>query len=126
MLRIVTHPDIKNTAIIDKEILDSVQSLMKGKFAKMMAFFLEDSSRYVCQIEEALAGNNINAVAMPAHSLKSSSNQMGALYLSTIARRIEDISRHPTDKNSALKKISDILPELKTALEETQSAYRSL
>lgn len=75
------------TEIFDMRIVQEAKDTMKTKFPLMVEYFLEDSQIYVNDIKSG------KTVTEAAHTLKSSSRQMGAVKLSNIAREIEEVSR---------------------------------
>lgn len=112
--------------VIDHSILQETRSIMKAKFPKMLQFYIEDCLLYVEKIEDGVKRNSIDAVIYPAHTLKSSSNQMGALRLSAIAKDIELETRAISQGQGSLELIQKKLPVLKKTLEETLEVYKML
>ena len=110
--------------ILDDEIISEAKDMMKSKFPTMISYFLEDSTMYVTQVEEAFAANDVEALVPPAHTLKSSSRQMGAILLSDIAKDIELAAREVAKGNNSINEIKTKISELKDALEKTHEAYK--
>ncbi len=116
---------IVSASVLDLAAVSEAKAMMKDKFPKMIGYFLEDSVMYVKQVEDGLAANNAEAVVPPAHTLKSSSRQMGAIVLSGIAKDMELTAREVVKGNGSLDPIRARLPELKDALSKTQQAYEA-
>ena len=81
-----------------------------GLLGELIDMFLEDAPERMRDITEGLAAHDIGRVERGAHTLKSSSANIGALGLSDLCRRIVESSRtnHP-----------ERLPELCRASEES-------
>ena len=92
-----------------------------GLLGELIDIFLEDAPERMKDITEGLATGDIGRVERGAHTLKSSSANIGALGLSDLCRRIVESSR----SNQA-----DRLPELcrasERSLSEAALALRSL
>ena len=61
--------------------------------ADLVQMFLQDAPGRMKQIEEALASGDIKALEHAAHTLKSSSANIGARGLSAICKRMEELAR---------------------------------
>ena len=72
--------------ILDPVLLAEAKAMLQEKFSRIVGYFLEDSARYISEIEAGLASQQIDAVVPPAHTLKSSAWQIGACRLSNIAK----------------------------------------
>ena len=76
--------------LIDTEILDELRAMLGGEVDHLIDVFLEDTPRLVSQLENAASsGPDYAALRDAAHSLKSSSANLGAMSLSAAAKRIE-------------------------------------
>ncbi len=76
--------------LIDHEVLDELRAMLGGEVDRLIDVFLEDTPRLITDLENA-ASNGPDYVALrdAAHSLKSSSANLGAMSLSAAAKRIE-------------------------------------
>ncbi len=109
------------TNIFDLNALSEAKETMKGKFTTMVQYFLEDSESYIASIKNAMANNNVEAIISPAHTLKSSSRQMGAQYLSDIAMEIEAQAREQSSQGKAeIAIFKQLLADLESAFAETK------
>ena len=113
------------STVLDEAVISEVKDMMKDKFPTMLSYFIEDSEMYVKQTEEGFAANSAEEIVSPAHTLKSSSKQMGAMLLSDIAKDIEANAREIVNGNGELDNLKPRLPELKDALEKTLEALKS-
>ena len=75
--------------VLATEVLQELEAVMGSEYLSLIKLFLEDAPKQIQQLEQAAAENNIHGMIAPAHTLKSSSANLGALALSTIAKRIE-------------------------------------
>ena len=76
-------------AVLDDEVLAELREVMGPEFGNLVQMFLVDAAKYIRQLEEAAAGNDIEKMVAPAHTLKSSSANLGAMAVSAAAKRIE-------------------------------------
>jgi signal transduction histidine kinase/CheY-like chemotaxis protein/HPt (histidine-containing phosphotransfer) domain-containing protein len=74
---------------LDTGILDELAEVTGPGLARIILVFLEDAPRLISQLETASTIPDLEAMRAAAHSLKSSSANMGALALSAAAKRIE-------------------------------------
>jgi CheY-like chemotaxis protein/HPt (histidine-containing phosphotransfer) domain-containing protein len=79
--------------VLDREIVDDLREIMGDEFVSLVRVFLEDAPRALGKLEMAAARNDLEALVGPAHSLKSTSANLGALALSDLARTIEHGAR---------------------------------
>lgn len=82
-------PAAANAAVLDDEVLAELREVMGSEFGNLVQMFLVDAAKYIQQLEEAAAGNNLDQMIAPAHTLKSSSANLGAMAVSAAAKRIE-------------------------------------
>lgn len=64
-----------------------------GLLAELIDLFLSDAPARLREVEVGLAKGDITLVQRAAHTLKSSSANIGAMTLSGICRRIEELAR---------------------------------
>ena len=75
--------------VLDPEIVDELRALLGGEVDRLIAVFLEDTPRLIQALENAALGPDYKGLREAAHSLKSSSANLGALSLSAAAKRVE-------------------------------------
>ncbi|WP_394001820.1 ATP-binding protein [Luteimonas sp. WGS1318] len=75
--------------VIDPDVLDDLRALLGDEVDRLIDVFLEDTPRLLATLENAVDGPDYSALREAAHSLKSSSANLGAMSLSAAARRIE-------------------------------------
>ncbi|MDH3663487.1 MAG: response regulator, partial [Alphaproteobacteria bacterium] len=105
--------------ILDLEAVEDVHAAMGDEFPTMIRFYLEDSAGYIAALDAAFAEGEITAMVSPAHTLKSSSAQIGAIQVSTIARVLEETTRMIVETPDAKKtaELPDMISRLRVAFE---------
>lgn len=90
---------------IDRSVLNRLKDLqMEGKpdiFERIITAFCTSSDPLVAGLREALAGHDLNVLQNTAHSLKSSSANVGAIKLSALNKELELECRNITLENAA-------------------------
>ncbi len=112
--------------VLDTEILEDIKKTMASKFDEIVNYYLEDAGEYVFSIKEGYDDNSAAAIIHPAHTLKSSSSQMGAMKLSEIARKIEETSRESKEDGSSIDSIKELvlsLPDELAAVNDAMKAF---
>ncbi len=107
---------------IDRSIFDELLDVMGSEFAALVKVYLEDTPKNLKILTEAAARNATDAMIAPAHSLKSTSANLGALQLSDVAKRIEHNARSSIltnpeqDAREAVEEFERAAAELKSLL----------
>lgn len=83
----------REAVLLDTALLEEAKDLLKDKFDFLLGCYIDDVASYIREIQQAVAGRDVEAVVRPAHTIKSTSKRMGALRLSEIARDIELAAR---------------------------------
>jgi len=81
---------------LDSEIIEELWSAMGDQFKMLVDVFLDDAPGHLTKLEAAAVLGDIAAMAGPAHALKSSSANLGALQVSAAAKHIEHGARDRT------------------------------
>ena len=89
----VMIPEPPAGPVLNREIVDDLREIMGDEFISLVKVFLEDAPRALGKLELAAGRGDLDALVGPAHSLKSTSANLGALALSDIARTIEHGAR---------------------------------
>jgi signal transduction histidine kinase/CheY-like chemotaxis protein/HPt (histidine-containing phosphotransfer) domain-containing protein len=80
-------------APIDASIIGDLLDTMGGEFGDLVRVYLEDAPQRIRAIETAAETGDAASQIAPAHTLKSSSANIGATMLSELARGIEHAAR---------------------------------
>ncbi len=83
-------------ASIDRAVLNELREVLGDEVDKIIAVYLEDAPRLIAQLEHAVSASNPIALRIAAHTLKSSSANVGAMTLSNAARDLEYGARDGT------------------------------
>jgi signal transduction histidine kinase/DNA-binding response OmpR family regulator/HPt (histidine-containing phosphotransfer) domain-containing protein len=75
--------------VLDLEVIEELRSIMGAEYQGLIRLFFEDAPQHIAKLQTALAGNDVPAMVAPSHTLKSSSANLGAMALSSVAKRIE-------------------------------------
>jgi signal transduction histidine kinase/CheY-like chemotaxis protein len=75
--------------VLDLEIVEELRALLGGEVERLIAVFLEDTPRLIQALENAALRPDYAGLREAAHSLKSSSANLGAMSLSAAAKRVE-------------------------------------
>jgi signal transduction histidine kinase/CheY-like chemotaxis protein len=82
-------PAASGDPIIDDSALDELYAVIGADASRIVTVFLEDAPHLLAQLERAALAPDFTALREAAHSLKSSSANLGAMALSAAAKRIE-------------------------------------
>ena len=76
--------------LIDWKAFGETRNLLGAGFVRILGYFLEDGTKSVAAIEEAMRLKDSAKLVMPAHTLKGEAWQFGANRLALLAEEIED------------------------------------
>jgi signal transduction histidine kinase/CheY-like chemotaxis protein len=75
--------------VLDREILGELRTVLGAELDKLIDLFLDDTPMLLARLEAAALTPDFNELREAAHSLKSSSANLGAMALSSAAKRVE-------------------------------------
>ena len=81
------------SAALDPQILEDLLSAMGDQFKHLVRVYLEDAPGHLAKLEAAVMVGDIEGLIAPAHALKSSSANLGAMQVSLAAKLIEHGAR---------------------------------
>ena len=79
--------------MLDRGVLDELHAVIGDAALQIVAVFLEDAPAMVRQLQQAAQNGDEPRLQALAHTLKSSSANVGVLSLSAVAQRIEHEAR---------------------------------
>ncbi len=85
----ITIGQAAEVPVLDDETLDELYAVIGADAGRIVAVFLEDAPQLLAQLEQAALTPDLPALRDAAHSLKSSSANLGAMALSLAAKRVE-------------------------------------
>ena len=88
--------------VLDASVLEDLEAMLGDEVERLVDVFLEDTPRLLRALEAAAAGPDHDALREAAHSLKSSSANLGAMSLSAAAKRVELAARERTLERPAV------------------------
>ena len=99
-------------SVLDVTVLDDLREVMEDEFHNILASYLENAPLQLEMLEDAAKAGDIDTMVRPAHSLKSSSANVGAVRVSELAKEIETNAREKS-RTAAVA----ALPELREAFD---------
>ena len=118
-------PPPEQSETIDRQIISELQEVMEEEFADLLETYLSNAPALISQIEEAAGQRRVDAMILPAHSLKSSSANVGALHLSELAKQVE-LSGKAGDLEAALVAFSQLPDEMGRVIPELRRIREGL
>ncbi|MBS0569293.1 MAG: response regulator [Proteobacteria bacterium] len=95
-------------SVLDADVVRDLLEVMGDEFMDLVRVYLEDTPKSIALLEQAAAGNDNQGLIAPAHSLKSTSANLGALGLSELAKRIEHGARTGDLGNTAPTLVAEL------------------
>jgi CheY-like chemotaxis protein/HPt (histidine-containing phosphotransfer) domain-containing protein len=86
----VTTINKHNGKTLDTSILAELKAQMEDDFIELIPAFIESSKQITAELRRAQQEQAFDTMQRNAHSLKSSSANLGAMYLSSMARSLEE------------------------------------
>ncbi|WP_422450574.1 response regulator [Endozoicomonas sp. ALB091] len=112
---IASKPDLsKQHPLIDQSVFNALQELMEEEFPVLINSYLEDAPKLMADIKFSSKDADREVLVRAAHTLKSSSSNLGATQLAMIAADIEK-----EGKASQLAEASALIASLESTLDET-------
>ena len=79
--------------VLDDTVVNDLLDIMGEDFLELLHVYLRDAPRLVQNVRKAARQGDVQALITPAHSLKSSSANVGAMRLSALAKQMEQKAR---------------------------------
>ena len=103
---------------IDRSIFDELLEVMGSEFAGLVNVYLEDTPKNIKILAQSAQRGQVEGMIAPAHSLKSTSANLGAIVLSDLAKKIEHGARNGT--------LTDPISDAKNVIAEFERASETL
>ena len=110
-----------NDPVINDSVLDTLKEIMEDEFTGLLDSYLEDAPSLLNDLKQSAKEADLQVLVRAAHTLKSSSNNLGASLLAGVAFEIE--------KNGKENKLTDaveLIPQIEKALELTVEALQKI
>jgi signal transduction histidine kinase/CheY-like chemotaxis protein/pSer/pThr/pTyr-binding forkhead associated (FHA) protein/HPt (histidine-containing phosphotransfer) domain-containing protein len=95
----------RDDRVLDRRILESIRKMAGAKaeslVAELIVLYLEDSPRLLEIVREAVSTDDSESLRHSAHTLRSSSANLGAVNLSKICKELENLGRSGTTTGAA-------------------------
>lgn len=106
------------SGVINRSALDNIRALSRdggdALVHKVVAAYMADTARHLQSLRQSLRARDSDGVRRVAHSLKSSSANVGAARLATLCRELEGLGR-AGDVDGAVPLLSDVEREFQCA-----------
>lgn len=116
-----TTGDVTASGLLDAGILQNIRTLerngARGMFGKVTDIYFSDAPRLLKALRDALAEGNTDVVRLAAHTLKSSSANLGASGLAALCRDVEGRARR-----NNLEGVYDLLCQIESEYESVHAA----
>ena len=113
-----------NKVTLDHSAIEAVRQLdpdgQDRLLARLIALYRDDSSQLLADIDNGMKASDAEAIARAAHTLKSSSANLGATNVAAIARQIESSARNG-DLNDMMSSITKLRAQRTVALSELEA-----
>ncbi len=87
----------ENMTVIDYSVLTSLKSLASTNgdeiLVRIIKLYMENSDKLLHTMEDAFSNGDLNSIRISSHTLKSSSQQVGAYELAELCRSVENDAR---------------------------------
>ena len=111
-------PPPGEAAAVHQEIIQDLLEMMGSEFADLVKVYLEDTPKSLLQLERAAGQASLEGLVAPAHSLKSTSANLGALGLSDLAKRLEHGARSGKLNGDPILLVAEANAEFRRVSEE--------
>jgi len=107
-------------AVLDRQVLDELRDVMGDEYQSLVQTYLKNTPTLLLEINQALEEEELSALVLPAHSLKSSSANLGAMQMSALARGLEKAAREDD-----MQTVAELRPELAPLFEQTRESLQA-
>ena len=109
--------DISEQILIDKMTFNTLKEIMEEEFPELLASYKEDAPKLFTDIQNSARDADMDVLIRAAHTLKSSSSNLGAVALADISQKVETLG-----KNNKLAEARELITTLKTLVDKTIEA----
>ena len=109
-----------NHLTLDPQAFEIAKETLQQKFEKIIGYYLEDIQSYIGSIREGLEVHSLEMIIPAAHTIKSSSRQLGAFALANYAANIEEKARSQISGKEDFIKIEEICVDLENMFQITE------
>jgi diguanylate cyclase (GGDEF)-like protein len=102
---------------IDRSVFNKLREILGASLPQAVSPFLEDTPKYLQELEDAVAQRDGDTMRSRAHNIKGAAGNLGALHLAQIAKEAEELAI--ADK---LDEVAPLLPRLRIAYNAVANA----
>ena len=88
--------------VLDVSVIEELRSILGDEVDRLIEVFFDDTPRLIAALESAALAPNLETLRDAAHTLKSSSANLGCMALSNAAKRVEVGARAGTLERPAV------------------------
>ncbi|MDJ0928581.1 MAG: two-component regulator propeller domain-containing protein [Gammaproteobacteria bacterium] len=109
-------------AVLDQRALDNIRQIRsvdgRAMLPQVIDYYLDSSTALMDQLEHAVPNEDFESIYQAAHSLKSSSANLGANGFAELCRRLETMARNkePEQLQTTYEQLRDLYPKVVSAL----------
>ena len=107
---------------IDLVEIQNVRALLKQRFPEIIVGYIEDVTTYFADMNEGVAADDMQKIALAAHPLKSSSASLGVVCVGELAIEIERL----VQEGATIEAISPKVQQMKQAIENVKPVLQEL
>lgn len=109
---------------VNSDKLNEMKSIMGEVFSQLIPAYIKQSDEMIAEMPELLKNGELDILERHAHSMKSSSLNVGADNLSSIAKTLEIMSYNKEDKTLLDETIQSITAEYTLVKKILQSSIQ--
>lgn len=106
--------------LLDINIFDDAKAMMQHKFSRIIGYFFEDTQTYLDSIEKGITQKDASLIIPAAHTIKSSSRQLGAVQLSALAAALEEGAKEYLKNQQDFAGLHHLADQVKQTFPATQ------
>ncbi len=118
----MSNTDLSGIPILDDRIIAELRTLMAEDFADLLETFLSDMSMQLARMDAAINNSDVVALFRGAHALKSTGASLGALRLSELNRRLEELGYDETKREDVI----GLWKQIQTTAEQTRVVLQTM
>ncbi len=115
------HDETHTSKLLDEEATQQARLILKDKYDDMVGVFITNSRERLEELHQAITSGVVEEMVRPAHTLKSTSMQMGAIALSDKAKELEKLAK---SGNSITHMMRMYISQISDLLEATDEAFQ--
>ncbi len=110
--------------MLDMNVVDELRDIMEEEFPAIIRGYIEHAPTLMRELDEGVAMADAGRLVRPAHSLKSSSANVGASHLAELSQAVEHAAREG-DFATAAGGVASLRSELGQVVQELEVVLRA-